>query len=224
MEFDVSQLGFGTGTRAPWAADPWASRGRLVAEPVSPTRSEFQRDRDRIIHTTAFRRLKHKTQVFVAHEGDHYRTRLTHTIEVAQIARALARALRLDEDLAEGVALVHRFPGKHAFWPPEERGACQSSGRTLAASIQCPVTSASSLMRTGLRGMIMTERDDVSALPDQNASRRLVKAQMDRCSAEVRRDHSAHYMKPIVRLQQPLRPVAMRPNYRPEAQLRRYCR
>jgi dGTP triphosphohydrolase len=85
------------------------SRGRLIAEPVSPTRSEFQRDRDRIVHTTAFRRLKHKTQVFIAHEGDHYRTRLTHTIEVAQIARALARALKLDEDLAEGVALVHDF-------------------------------------------------------------------------------------------------------------------
>ncbi|MEP3436481.1 MAG: deoxyguanosinetriphosphate triphosphohydrolase [Hoeflea sp.] len=109
MEFDITQLGFGTGERAPWAANPWASRGRLFAEPVSPTRSEFQRDRDRIIHTTAFRRLKHKTQVFVAHEGDHYRTRLTHTIEVAQIARALARALKLDEDLAEGVALVHDF-------------------------------------------------------------------------------------------------------------------
>ena len=109
MEFDVARLGFGTGERAPWAADPWASRGRLVTEAVSPTRSEFQRDRDRIIHTTAFRRLKHKTQVFVAHEGDHYRTRLTHTIEVAQIARALARALKLDEDLAEGVALVHDF-------------------------------------------------------------------------------------------------------------------
>lgn len=109
MEFDITQLGFGTGVRSPWAANPWSSRGRLVAEPVSPTRSEFQRDRDRIIHTTAFRRLKHKTQVFVAHEGDHYRTRLTHTIEVAQIARALARALRLDEDLAEGVALVHDF-------------------------------------------------------------------------------------------------------------------
>ncbi|KJS13392.1 MAG: deoxyguanosinetriphosphate triphosphohydrolase [Hoeflea sp. BRH_c9] len=109
MEFDVTKLGFGTGARAPWATDPWASRGRLFAEPVSPTRSEFQRDRDRIIHTTAFRRLKHKTQVFVAHEGDHYRTRLTHTIEVAQIARALARALKLDEDLAEGVALVHDF-------------------------------------------------------------------------------------------------------------------
>ncbi|MCY0147087.1 deoxyguanosinetriphosphate triphosphohydrolase [Hoeflea sp. G2-23] len=109
MEYDRTQLGFGTGTRAPWAADPWTSRGRLFAEPVSPTRSEFQRDRDRIVHTTAFRRLKHKTQVFVAHEGDHYRTRLTHTIEVAQIARALARALKLDEDLAEGVALVHDF-------------------------------------------------------------------------------------------------------------------
>ena len=109
MDFDVSQLGFGTGAHAPWAANPWASRGRLVAEAASPTRSEFQRDRDRIIHTTAFRRLKHKTQVFIAHEGDHYRTRLTHTIEVAQIARALARALKLDEDLAEGVALVHDF-------------------------------------------------------------------------------------------------------------------
>jgi dGTPase len=109
MEFDVTKLGFGTGAHAPWAADPWTSRGRLFAEPASPTRSEFQRDRDRIVHTTAFRRLKHKTQVFVAHEGDHYRTRLTHTIEVAQIARALARALRLDEDLAEGVALVHDF-------------------------------------------------------------------------------------------------------------------
>lgn len=109
MNYDVNQLGFGTAVRAPWAADPWASRGRLIAEPVSPTRSEFQRDRDRIVHTTAFRRLKHKTQVFIAHEGDHYRTRLTHTIEVAQIARALARALKLDEDLAEGVALAHDF-------------------------------------------------------------------------------------------------------------------
>jgi dGTPase len=78
-----------------------------MPETASPTRSEFQRDRDRIIHSTAFRRLKHKTQVFVYHEGDHFRTRLTHTIEVAQIARALARALGLDEDLAEALALSH---------------------------------------------------------------------------------------------------------------------
>jgi dGTPase len=83
------------------------SRGRLVPETASPTRTDFQRDRDRIIHSTAFRRLKHKTQVFVAHEGDHYRTRLTHSIEVAQISRSIARSLALDEDLAEALALAH---------------------------------------------------------------------------------------------------------------------
>jgi dGTPase len=93
--------------RAAYAADSAASRGRLIPEPASPTRSEFQRDRDRIIHSTAFRRLKHKTQVFLEHEGDHYRTRLTHTLEVAQIARSIARALGLDEDLAETLALAH---------------------------------------------------------------------------------------------------------------------
>ncbi len=109
MTIDESALGFGTGERAVWASDPKHSKGRLFPEEPSRTRSEFQRDRDRIVHTTAFRRLKHKTQVFVAHEGDHFRTRLTHTIEVAQIARALARALKLDEDLAEGIALVHDF-------------------------------------------------------------------------------------------------------------------
>jgi dGTPase len=92
--------------RAPYAADPaWAER--LITEPPSATRTEFQRDRDRIVHSTAFRRLAHKTQVFVDHESDHFRTRLTHTIEVAQIARALARALRLDDDLAEAIALGH---------------------------------------------------------------------------------------------------------------------
>ncbi len=104
-----ADIGFGYRPRARWACDPARTRGRLVAETESPTRTPFQRDRDRIIHSTAFRRLKHKTQVFIAHEGDHYRTRLTHTIEVAQIARALARALRLDEDLAEAIALVHDF-------------------------------------------------------------------------------------------------------------------
>lgn len=105
----LGDIGFGYRPRAVYASDPAQSRGRLFDEPESPTRTPFQRDRDRIIHSTAFRRLKHKTQVFVAHEGDHYRTRLTHSIEVAQIARALARALRGDEDLAEAVALVHDF-------------------------------------------------------------------------------------------------------------------
>jgi dGTPase len=91
----------------PYASSPEASRGRLVAEEESANRSVFQRDRDRIIHSTAFRRLKHKTQVFVYHEGDHYRTRLTHSLEVAQIARSIARSLGLNEDLAEAVALAH---------------------------------------------------------------------------------------------------------------------
>jgi dGTPase len=93
--------------RAPFACDPAQSRGRLFPEPASKSRSAFRRDCDRIIHSTAFRRLKQKTQVFVSDEGDHFRTRLTHTLEVAQIARALARALSLDEDLAEALALAH---------------------------------------------------------------------------------------------------------------------
>src|SRR3954447_10672032 len=93
--------------RAPYASDPAVSRGRLIPEPSPPTRSDFQRARDRVIHAAPFRRLQHKTQVFVFHEGDSFRTRLTHTIEVSQIARALARSLGLDEDLAEALALSH---------------------------------------------------------------------------------------------------------------------
>src|SRR5471032_2923485 len=93
--------------RAIYATDPGKSRGRLRLERASPTRNAFRRDCDRIIHSTAFRRLAHKTQVFVYHEGDHYRTRLIHTLEVAQIARSLSRALGLDEDLAEALALAH---------------------------------------------------------------------------------------------------------------------
>lgn len=92
---------------APYACDPTKSRGRAFATSASPTRSEYQRDRDRIVHSTAFRRLQHKTQVFLHHEGQHYRTRLTHTLEVSQIARSLARALKLNEDLAEAIALAH---------------------------------------------------------------------------------------------------------------------
>ncbi len=92
---------------APQAAFADASRGRLREIPADPYRTAFQRDRDRIIHCKAFRRLMHKTQVFLAPEGDHYRTRLTHTLEVAQIARSIARALRLNEDLTEAIALGH---------------------------------------------------------------------------------------------------------------------
>src|SRR4029453_10657837 len=89
------------------ACDPDRSRGRLFAEPPSKTRSPFRRDCDRVIHSTAFRRLKHKTQVLVFHEGDHYRTRLTHSLGVAHIPRAWGRQLGLDEDVTEALALAH---------------------------------------------------------------------------------------------------------------------
>src|ERR1700748_3846658 len=92
---------------AAFASRPKTSLGRLIAEQGEDFRSPYARDRDRIIHSSAFRRLKQKTQVFVAHEGDHFRTRLTHSLEVAQIARAIARALGLDEDLAEALSLAH---------------------------------------------------------------------------------------------------------------------
>ncbi len=128
------------GRRSPFAADPGATRGRLWPEPRSATRSDFRRDCDRLIHSTAFRRLGYKTQVFVYHEGDHYRTRLTHTLEVTQIARSLARALALDEDLAEASALGHDL-GHPPFGHAGERalasclkdwGGFDHNGQTLA--------------------------------------------------------------------------------------------
>lgn len=127
----AERVGLGGEARALFAVDPQRSRGRLVDEPTSPTRTPYQRDRDRIIHSTAFRRLANKTQVFLPHDGDHFRSRLTHTIEVAQIARALARAFRLDEDLAEALALGHDLghtPFGHAGERAMERAMARHGG------------------------------------------------------------------------------------------------
>ena len=112
---------------SPFASLSADTRGRRKEEPLCDIRPEYQRDRDRILHSKAFRRMKHKTQVFLAPEGDHYRTRLTHTLEVAQIARTIAKALRLNESLTEAIALGHDL-GHSPFGHSGESFVNQLSG------------------------------------------------------------------------------------------------
>ena len=109
LQAPLQGIGFGYQPRVAYACHPENTRGRVYNEDGSATRAAFQRDRDRIIHSTAFRRLTHKTQVFFSQDVDLYRTRLTHSIEVSQIARAIARSLQLDEELTEAIALAHDF-------------------------------------------------------------------------------------------------------------------
>src|SRR6186713_1554301 len=125
------------GERQPYACDPRHSAGRRLHEPPAPTRSEYQRDRDRIVHSTAFRRLVYKTQVFLNHEGDLFRTRLTHSLEVAQLGRSIARTLQLNEDLVEAVALAHDLghtPFGHAG--QDALNACLKAGYPESAGFE----------------------------------------------------------------------------------------
>src|SRR2546423_13238068 len=145
---------------APYAARPEHSRGRRYAEPPPHGRSEYQRDRDRIIHSTAFRRLEYKTQVFVNHEGDLFRTRLTHSLEVAQLGRSIARNLRLDEDLIEAIALAHDLghtPFGHSGQDP--LNACMKPYGGLGHHIQSlPVVELARRRYAALRGLSLTFR------------------------------------------------------------------
>ncbi len=124
-------------TLAPFAMKSAESRGRRHPEPEAPYRLCFQRDRDRVIHCKAFRRLEYKTQVFLNHEGDHYRTRLTHTIEVTQISRTIARALGLNEDLTEAIALAHDL-GHTPFGHSGEEALNDAHGRLRRLRAQRP--------------------------------------------------------------------------------------